>query len=144
MGNWAYLHRLEGGIGVGMGVGGQQLDPGHKVRAAAAVIVMMGRKKSCESIHVLRHKNFPQKEEGRRKKPPDWVGGRGRGEKSKVCPPDVGISHPARPVIVQPFPVRGPRCVFAQLEGILRTEMLVVVHDINCFSSQRQSGGGER
>lgn len=141
MGNWAYLHRLEGGIGVGMGVGGQQLDPGHKVRAAA-VIVMMGRKKKVVSQYMCcAIKNFPQKEEGRRKKTPDWVGGRGRGEKSKVCPPDVGISHPARPVIVQPFPVRGPRCVFAQLEGILRTEMRVVVHDINRLSSQRQSGG---
>lgn len=146
MGNWAYLHRLEGGIGggigVGMGVVGQQLDPGHKVRAAAAVMVMMGRKKKVVSQYMCcAIKNFPQKEEGRRKKTPDWVGGRGRGGKSKVCPPDVGISHPARPVVVQPFPVRGPRCVFAQLEGMLRTEMLVVVRDINRLSSQRQSGG---
>lgn len=86
-------------------------------------------------------KTSPREKKEEEEKPPDWVGGRGRGEKSKVCPPDVGISHPARPVIVQPFPVRGPRRVFAQLEGILRTEMLAVVHDINRFSSQRQSGG---
>lgn len=86
MGNWAYLHRLEGGIGVGMGVGGQQLDPGHKVRAAAAVIVMMGRKKKVVSQYMCcAIKSSPRKKKEEEEKKLQ-IGSEGEeGEKNQKC-----------------------------------------------------------
>lgn len=88
MGNWAYLHRLEEGMGAGGAAGPWTQSPSSSSSSDSGD---GEKKKSCESIHVLRHKNFPRKKKEDEKKTPNWVGGGGKGEKSKVCPPDVGL-----------------------------------------------------
>lgn len=58
------------------GSGGQQLDPGYKVRAAATVTLMAKRKKkeSCEPMHTLRHKKTSPRKKEEEKKPSKRVG----------------------------------------------------------------------
>lgn len=114
------------------GSGGQQLDPGYKVRAAT-VIMMTGRKKKVVSQYTCcAIKTSHRKKEEEQK--PSKLGASG-GEKNQVCPPDVATSHSARPSSSKLFLSRGLVVFLLSWKELLRMEMLVVV-DINCFSSQ--------